>query len=149
MADLRVVLFFTRGASLKTWHDVGMLDREVALYRRLQESGVQVTFVTYGDARDMRLARQLEGIRVICNRWQLPQPLYVGLLTRFYPMSWGSATVFKSNQVLGADIALKAARRFGRKFVARCGYLHSEFTERRHGDSSSQAKQKTVRMILE
>ena len=41
MVDLRLVLFFTRGISLKTWGEIGMFEREVTLYRRLQEHGVR------------------------------------------------------------------------------------------------------------
>ena len=61
---MRLVLFFTHGVSLKTWEDVGMLEREVALYRWMQGHGVQVTFVTYGYASDMSYADRLGGIRI-------------------------------------------------------------------------------------
>jgi glycosyltransferase involved in cell wall biosynthesis len=39
----------------------------------------------------------------------------------------------------GADIAAATAKRFGKKFVARCGYLYSEFMEYRHGIDSPEA----------
>ncbi len=55
MTDLRLILFFTRGVSLRNWDKWGTFDREVALYQRLQERGVQVSFVTYGDSKDLRL----------------------------------------------------------------------------------------------
>jgi glycosyltransferase involved in cell wall biosynthesis len=48
--------------------------------------------------------------------------------------------VIKSNQTPGADVALRVARRFRRKFVARCGYLYSDFMERRHGEDSPEAR---------
>ena len=52
--------------------------------------------------------------------------------------------VFKSNQVAGAELALRAARRRGAPFVARCGYLLSDFEARRHGADSTQAHQARV-----
>ena len=47
--NTRLVLFFTSGVSLRTWDEVGMFEREVAIYRRLQKHGVELSFVTYGD----------------------------------------------------------------------------------------------------
>jgi hypothetical protein len=38
---IKLVLFSTHGVSLCTWDQVGIFDREVALYRPLQEYGVQ------------------------------------------------------------------------------------------------------------
>ena len=55
MSDLRriqLVLFFTHGVSLRTWGEVGMFEREVAIYRRPQKHGVELSFVTYGDEGD-------------------------------------------------------------------------------------------------
>jgi glycosyltransferase involved in cell wall biosynthesis len=144
MTDLRLVLFFTRGVSLKTWDNIGMFEREVALYRRLQEHGVQVSFVTYGDAPDLTYADRLPGIRILCNRWGLSQKWYIRFVSWLYPLLWYRLTVFKSNQVQGADVALRVARRFGKRFIARCGYLYSEFMERQHGPDSSEAQRACV-----
>lgn len=141
LENTKLVLYFTRGISLRTWHDVGMLDREAALYRALRPHLQNITFVTYGDRRDLRYAKRLNDIRVVCNRWRLPLRWYIRLLSTLYPWLWKGQVVFKSNQVQGADIALRAARRFGKKFVARCGYLYSDFMERQHGPDSPQAQQ--------
>jgi glycosyltransferase involved in cell wall biosynthesis len=135
-----LVLFFTRGVSLKTWDTIGMFEREVALYRRLQEHGVQVGFVTYGDASDLAYAGRLPGIRILCNRWGLPERLYICLVSWLYPLLWPGPAVFKSNQVAGADVALQAARRFGKKFIVRCGYLPSEFRAFQHGLDSAEVQ---------
>lgn len=138
---MRMVLFFTRGISLRTWDEMGIFEREVALYRRLQEHGVQLTFVTYGYATDLRYAKRLNGIRIICNKWRLPQHWYVRLLCRLNPAGWGDSGVLKSNQLRGADVALQVARRFSKRFIARCGYLPSDFAERQHGPESLEARQ--------
>jgi len=144
LKEAHLVLFFTRGISLKTWNDVGMLDREVALYRALRQHLRAITFVTYGDVRDLRHVKQLNGIRIICNILRLPQRLYSRVLSDVYPMLWEGPVVFKSNQIPGADVALEASRRFRKKFIARCGYLYSEFMEREHGSSSRQAQRARI-----
>lgn len=139
-SDVRVVTFFTRGMSLKIWDHVGMFEREVALYRALRPSVRGITFVTYGDAMDLDYADHLDGIRILCNRWRLPERWYIFLVSRFYPSFWRGSVVIKSNQVHGADIALRTARQIGRPFIARCGYLPSDNMTRAHGAESPQAQ---------
>ena len=125
--------------SLKTWDEVGMLEREVALYKALQPYLGEVSFITYGDRNDLKYKETLKGIQILCNRWGFPNRFYCWLLMNFYPLFWKKATIVKSNQIQGADIALKAAQRAGKKFIARCGYLYSDFMERRYGKDSQQA----------
>ena len=45
-----------------------MFEREVAIYRRLQERGVQVSFVTFGDGSDLRYADRIPGIRGLSSQ---------------------------------------------------------------------------------
>ena len=75
-----LVLFFTRGVSLRTWDARGILDREVALYRELVERGRAVSFVTYGDQTDLKYADRLDGVRVLVNERGLPLRAYGQLL---------------------------------------------------------------------
>jgi len=123
---VRLVLFFTRGVSLKTWDDGGMFEREVALYRRLQAHGIQVTFITYGDASDLAYAGRLPGIRILCNRWGLPARIYKSLLPVLHGLSLARASVYKTNQTDGACAALWAARLWHKPLIARCGYMWSD-----------------------
>jgi len=139
--DIGLVLFFTRGMSIKAWDGVGILERELALYRRLRDHLGNTTFVTYGDSSDLGYRERLNGIQIVCNRWKLPQSLYLSLLCRFSGSLRRRRAVFKSNQVQGAEVALRAARLLGKKFVARCGYLLSEFAAMEHGLDSSEASE--------
>ena len=144
LEDAHLVLFFTRGVSLQTWDDVGILDRELALYQALTPNLRRVTFVTYGDGQDLRYDSRTEGIRVVCNNWSLPARWYIRSLSLLHPRLWSSASILKSNQVLGAEVALRTAHRFGTRFIARCGYLHSDNEERRHGSDSREAQEARV-----
>lgn len=134
---INLTLFFTRSNSLATWENAGMLERETALYRRLRPRLNGVTFVTYGGRSERRYLDGLDGIAVHCNQWRLPFRLYAWSLRRLWSPPPGA--VIKSNQVQGSEIALAAARRTGRPFVARCGYLLSDFMIRAHGPDSPQA----------
>jgi|TARA_Y100000310_G_C20223560_1_gene596837 hypothetical protein len=80
---MNLTLFFTRGMSLKVWHEIGMFYREVALYERLRDRGVSISFVTYGDAHDLDYKECLPGIEIHCNRWGLPSRVYEKFLHRF------------------------------------------------------------------
>lgn len=133
---MKLNLFFTEGVSLQTWNEVGMLDRELAIYKALQKRGVEVGFVTYGDSRDLQFAARLPSISLRVNDLGLPIAKYKRALETAPPVG----DIFKSNQVAGADVALKAARQAKAKFVARCGYLLAEFQEKRYGTKSGEAR---------
>ncbi len=119
---------------------MGILDREVALYRALRPHLRRVTFVTYGDSRDLSYGDHLDSIRVVCNSWRLPGRLYRNLMPRVYPLLWRGPIIAKSNQVPGSEVALKAAHLAGKRFLARCGYLYSEFIARQNGENSVKAR---------
>ncbi len=140
LSDLHLVLFFTRGLSLATWDRVGMLEREVALYRALRPHLGRITFITYGDAGDLAYGERLPGIDIVCNRWRLPHHWYLRWLHHF-PGSWRRGpAVYKSNQTQGAEIALSMARRWRHPFISRCGYLYGFTMRRVYGADSSQAQ---------
>jgi glycosyltransferase involved in cell wall biosynthesis len=122
-----LTLFFSENASLQIWNRVGSIERETALYKVLSKWGIQIRFVTYGDAGDLRLRHYIPGIKLLCNRWGLPLGLYVMMLTKAARFVFPRNVIFKCNQVKGADIALRSAQKAGRPFIARCGYLWSQF----------------------
>ncbi len=122
---------------MQTWDTVGMLDREVALYKALQVEGIRTTFVTYGDGREQDYQGRFSGLQIHSNNWNLPLGLYKRLVQNFPP----AGNVYKSNQISGGDVALRAARRAKARFIARCGYLLSEFQANKFGPTSSDAQQ--------
>jgi glycosyltransferase involved in cell wall biosynthesis len=133
---MKLNLFFTEGVSLRTWDQVGMLEREVAIYKGLQARGVDVGFVSYGDRSEQEYSPRLPQVSIHSNKWKLPIHLYQKQLELFPP----KGDVFKSNQVAGALVGLRAARKAGAKFVARCGYLLTVVQEQKHGQSSEEYK---------
>lgn len=138
MSD-HLILFFTRGISLRTWAMMGMLQRELAVYKLLIERGIAVSFITYGDARDLEYASELGGIEVLCNQWDLNHDDYAQRLTELHSGALSSATVIKTNQTYGSELALRAARLFDKPLIARCGYMWSNNAAREYGYDSPQA----------
>lgn len=127
---IALTVFFTKGVSLQTWAQNGSLEREIALYLRLQQNGVKVSFITYGNKKDLNYAKELPQIGIFCNRWNLPQRWYERLIPLLHLRALGSADMIKTNQTKGSDIALRAARFWRKPLIARCGYMWSEFAER-------------------
>jgi len=127
----RLVLFFTRGVSLQTWDQTGMLDREIALYKEYLKHGWMVSFITYGDKKDLQYKNKLKGIKILCNRWGLPQRIYRNYLHLIFFQTLGNADVIKTNQFKGAEIAIKAKKRSKVPLVIRCGYLWSSIAAER------------------
>lgn len=125
LKQLHLVLFFTEGVSLEIWDRSGIFDREVALYKALLPHLKAITFVTYGKARDLDFATRIEGIRIVCNRWNLGRQWYRWTFPFALRACRRGPAIFKSNQVRGGGIPVYLARRFAKPCIARCGYLPS------------------------
>jgi glycosyltransferase involved in cell wall biosynthesis len=125
-----LTVFFTRDTSLQTWKKIGSLKRELALYLDLQkQKGVQVSFVTYGDKTDLQYRDQLQGIEILCNRWHLSPRTYERLIPLLHAHRLSRSTLIKTNQIYGAEIALRAARLWHKHLIARCGYMWSDLMQ--------------------
>jgi glycosyltransferase involved in cell wall biosynthesis len=135
-ADIHLFLFMTEGMSLAKWRDLGMLRREMALYQRLRPRLAGVTIVSYGGREDDAVIAGYSGIDVVFNRWRLPRGLYGRLLPGMLRRARRGTAIYKSNQTSGAERALSLARVAGVPFIARCGYMLSEFKARVEGDGS-------------
>ncbi len=123
---IHLILFFTKGSSLQSWHSSGILEREVALYLQLAQHGFEVSFVTYGDRQDLKFSSDIPGITILCNRWGLPIWLYSLLLPFLHAGHLKSGDIYKSNQMNGADVVLEAARMWNKQFIVRCGFMWSD-----------------------
>nr|CRH08053.1 Putative GT4 : distantly related to 1, 2-diacylglycerol-3-glucosyltransferase [Candidatus Magnetococcus massalia] len=138
--EKELVLFFTQGLSLKAWDELGMLDRETALYRALVPHMKGITFVTYGGAEELAYQAKLPGIRIVYNRWKLHPWRYgrwLELSCHLPRHPWRRGNViFKTNQTPGGGLPLRIAQRWNIPLIARCGYLYSDFTYDKQGIDS-------------
>ena len=138
LIPIHIVLFFTRNISLLTWNQNGSLDREVALYLRLQEKGVKISFLTYGESQEMTFQKKLPGIEILYNQYGLPKRLYEILIPFLHFRSLSMSSLFKTNQIYGADVGLKAAKLYKKPLLIRFGYLLSKNIAHRYGNQSVQ-----------
>ena len=49
---MNITLLFSYGISLNEWHNCGLIDREIEIYRHLIEKDYSVNMITYGDRSD-------------------------------------------------------------------------------------------------
>ena len=130
LSDITLTLFFTGGVGLKTWVQVGNLEREITIYQRLAKCLKAVNFVTYGGRADYRYAHSLENISLYPISWRGSMLIkLVHLLIRHWPMLMRS-DILKTNQIRGSEIPIWLKKYLGKKLVVRCGYLYSVFAER-------------------
>lgn len=146
---MHLVLFFTRGVSLSTWASVGSLERELAIYLRLQAKGIKVSFITFGGRDEWQYRERLQGIEILCNRWGLPAQWYQRLLPVLHARALSRAAVIKTNQTNGADLALRAARIWRKPLVARCGFMWSEFARRAGDRRQMETAQRIEKQVFE
>jgi len=123
-----------------TWDKIGMLSREVELYLAILPYLRKITFITYGDSKDLYFRDRLHGIEIVANRWGLPAKIYELYISYILPHFWYCAVLVKSNQFQGSNVALIAAKTAKAPFIARCGYLYSYIVKRQHGENSPQAR---------
>lgn len=123
---MNLVLFMTRGMSLTAWQENGSLERELSLYAELAKWSCTVSIISWGDGRDKIIAARYPWLRVYVNQWHLPQHRYERLMPILHAWPLARADIIKSNQINGADCALRCARLWQKPFVARCGYIWSE-----------------------
>ncbi len=135
---MRLVLFFTWDVSLEIWQSKGLLQRELELYRGLARSGVDITLVTWGGARDLEIARTAcPEFKVVPVYSRMPRPdnkLVRGISSFYAPFFlkdvMAGKAVLKTNQVLGAWIPLLCKFIYRKKMLVRAGYEYYDFTVR-------------------
>jgi len=119
-------LFFTAGVSLKTWHDIGMIDREVSIYNKLSKYFKHIYFFTYGDEEDLRFKPYLaDNISIIPKKHVSNNILYSFMLPLIHRDILKHIDVVKTNQMWGSWSAVLAKLLYRNKLVVRTGYMLS------------------------
>ncbi len=134
-----IALVLTYGNSLAVWREAGILERELALYEEHARHGVRSIIVSFGDGRDVEIARRFPFITLVCNRWNLHPRLYAALLPFLYKKILSAAQVVKTNQMYGAHVAYRCAKAAMRPIVIRQGYGYHDFALAHHGADSGEA----------
>ena len=121
-----LALFFTGGVSLKIWAEVGMLDREIAIYNRLSPFFKKIYLFSYGTESDYRyVAKLAKNVLIVPRPAYWPKRLYSLLMPFIHWELLKNIDIFKTNQMLGSWTAAIAKIMFRKKLVVRTGYVLS------------------------
>lgn len=136
----KLILFFTFGVSLKIWNDVGILDREIEIYKKLSRYLRRIYFLDYGSESELNFLKRLGDVKLLHNKWCF-KPILFSLLAPFlYWREMKEAFFFKTNQINGSWTAIIAKFFFRKKLIVRCGYLPSLLYRRKRGENRYKGK---------
>ena len=120
---INLVLFLTLGGSLKQWHNAGILDRELALYKELKEKyNVSTSIISFGDKTEKQITKNYSYIRTYYNKLNLHPRLYNNLIPIIFYKVFKKASLIKTNQFYGAHLAKRVAKLYSKKLIIRQGY---------------------------
>ncbi len=126
LKDKTLALFFTTGVSLKLWHQIGMIDREVALYNKLSKYLKHIYFLTYGGEEDLRFKDYLaENITIVPKKYIPNNLLYSFMLPFIHQKILKKVDILKTNQMFGSWSAALTKLIYRNKLLVRTGYMWS------------------------
>ena len=124
-----LTLFMTEGLSLKYWDEIGMIERELFLYNRLSQLFSTTQLFTYGSRKDKMYETVYPNIKVLPWYFPIGRLLQKNLGLWIHYNSLKQSNIFKTNQISGSLVAVKAKQIFNKPLIIRCGRLWSVFSE--------------------
>lgn len=126
LKDKTLALFFTCGVSLQAWHEIGMIDREVALYNELSKYLKHIYFFTYGGKEDLKFKNYLAGnITIVPKKYISNNLLYSFMIPFIHGRILKDSDILKTNQMWGSWSAVLARLIYRKKLIVRTGYILS------------------------
>ncbi|MDA2922511.1 glycosyltransferase family 4 protein [Patescibacteria group bacterium AH-259-L07] len=124
MKNKSLVLFFTVGNSLKTWQEIGSLEREIKPYNLLATHFKKILFITYNGTEEKKFQKILaSNIEILPTKIPfLSSKMYRFLVPFIYKKKLKRADIYKTNQMPAVIPALLAKLLYKKKLVVRCGY---------------------------
>jgi hypothetical protein len=119
--------FMNYFSSLQNWDKFGMFSREILLYNNLAKKFNQIYIFTYGDKKELAYAKYLENnIIIIPKKYNIPDVIYEFILPFIQRKIIKKCDILKTNQNSGTIAPTIAKVIYGKKMIARSGYIGSE-----------------------
>jgi len=126
LKDKTLALFFTAGISLKTWYEIGSIDREVAIYNELSRYFKRIYFFTYGDKEDLKFKNYLaDNITIIPKKCISNNLLYSFTIPFIHCKIFRNVDILKTNQMWGSWSAVLTKLLYRKRLVVRTGFMFS------------------------
>ncbi len=133
LKTLHLIVWFEYASTLAIFDHVGMLDRELSIYRRLRPHLRALTLITWSRGEDAAYIEQLGDISLVHNKHEWTWPAWMAILLATFGLRFPGPRLVKTNQMSGARHILRVANFWRTKLVARCGYPWSLFAMRERG----------------
>lgn len=125
---MKALLLFTYNRTLEEWVNSGFLNREKIFYQRFHKKNIYFSFLTYGNSRDLKYSKILEGITVIPIRDLIKSkiPKLKFFKTFLLPLKIKSlfkeVDIIKTVQVEGSWVGFLSKILFKKKLIVRGGF---------------------------
>ncbi len=125
---MNVLFIFTFGNSLDWWYKTGLINREISLYKQLDQKGVNINFLTFGDIKDLEHTELISPIKVYPTmRYLKSNQLIIKFIRSFFlPFKlkklFQNIDIIKTNQIRGSWIACISKIFFKNKIIIRAGF---------------------------
>lgn len=119
------MLTFTSNVSLKLWDGIGILSRELSLYKKLSQKNVSLTFTTYGSKEDLEYSQLIDNLKIIpINHITNARIPFLRLLFFLWKKrkEIKEIDIIKTNQISGSILAVLIKILFRKRIVLRGGY---------------------------
>mgnify|MGYP001219646800 CR=1 FL=1 len=126
---MKVLVIFTFGYSLKTWHETGTLERELSIYKELTEKNIEFVFLTYGNSDEHILLKNYNNMSVLPvykdkneSKFRVVNLFRSFLLPFFIKKQSINFDLIKHNQLLGSWVGIITKFLIKKPLFIRTGY---------------------------
>ena len=135
--NLTVVLGYE--STLVKLDEIGILDREMALLRQLQNRGFKIRILSYGGKEELDFASRIKGMGILCNQANLPQQTYIRRIHQVHMLPLLRSDVLRNWQTSGLVSTHRASWAWQAPMVLRMDYYWSQLARVRQPDQARNA----------
>ena len=122
---LKMSIFIEPGSSLEQFEAKGMLGREYQYLNALCDLGMRINILSYGGRDELDYAPASPDIKVLCNRFGIPERSYWSRVHQIHALPLLRSDVIRSRELHGIRAALRSHWAWGMPIVCRFGFLWS------------------------
>lgn len=131
---MNIALFFTYDVSLRDWEELGLLDRELALYNSItKDNNIKFTFVTYGNDDEINILKENKNFEILPlgNYLNYKNKYFRFILSLLIPFKLKKELkdidILKTNQLMGSWIPIVLKYITKKPLIIRTGYDALDF----------------------
>jgi glycosyltransferase involved in cell wall biosynthesis len=131
---MNIALFFTYDVSLRDWEELGLLDRELALYNSItKDNNIKFTFVTYGNDDEINILKENKNFEILPlgNYLNYKNKYFRFILSLLIPFKLKEELkdidILKTNQLMGSWIPIVLKYITKKPLIIRTGYDALDF----------------------